>query len=253
MYPVLFKLGPFVIYTYGVALTIAVLLASFLIWRRARKLGYNEENVIDMILFSLFFSLVFSRLVYVATHFSQFGWEFLKIVLITYFPGLDGAAAFAGGLIGFLVFAALKGWKVVRIFDCVVKGVALGVFVVMVGAFFAASYIGTPSTQPWAVILPGFSQPRHPVALYYAVVSMALYLVLVFLDKTQKPDGMLSGVFFILFGLAFIIFEWYTEGGPVVLSIHLTQLTGFISILIGGYLVYKSMRKSSSAPTVYTV
>lgn len=248
MYPVLLKIGPFVVYTYGVALTIAVLVASFLIWRRARKLGYNEENLIDMILFSLFVSLVFSRIVYVATHFSQFGWEPLKILLITYFPGLDGAAAFAGGLLGFLLFSKLKGWRVVRMFDCVVKGMSLGIFIVMVGAFFSASYIGTPSTQPWAVIIPGYAEPRHPVALYYAIVSLITYLLLVFLDKSQKPDGMLSSAFFILYGIAFIVFEWYTEGGPVLWSIHLTQLTGFISIVVGGYLLYRCIQKNQLYP-----
>jgi phosphatidylglycerol---prolipoprotein diacylglyceryl transferase len=252
MYPVIFKLGPFVVYTYGLALTVAVIIATFLIWRRARKLGYNEENLIDMTLFSLFTALVFSRLVYVASHFGDFGWEFLKIVLITYFPGLDGAAAFAGGLLGFLLYATYKRWNKVRIFDCIVKGLSLAIFVVMIGAFFSGSYIGTPSQQPWAVVLPGYSEPRHPIALYYAIVSLFTYILLVVLDRTQKPDGILSSAFFILFGIAFIVFEWYTEGGAKIMSIQLTQFIGLASILLGSYLLYNTLQKVKKSTTLYS-
>lgn len=240
------------VYTYGLALTVAVIVATFLIWRRARKLGYNEENLIDMTLFSLFTALVLSRLVYVASHFGDFGWEFLKIVLITYFPGLDGPAAFVGGLLGFLGYAFYKKWNRVRIFDCITKGLSLAIFIVMIGAFFSASYIGTPSGQPWAVVLPGFPEPRHPIALYYALVSIFVYALLVVLDRTQKPDGVLSSAFFILYGIAFIVFEWYTEGGAKIMSIHLTQFIGFISILLGSYLLYDTLQKIKKSTTMYS-
>jgi prolipoprotein diacylglyceryltransferase len=100
------------------------------------------------------------------------------------------------------------------------------------------------------VIIPGFTEPRHPVALYYAAVSIFIYVLLVVLDRTQKPDGLLSSVFFIFSGIAFIVFEWYTEGGPVLGSIHLTQFTGFISILIGGFLLFRIFQKSRSTHTL---
>ncbi|MDQ3098466.1 MAG: prolipoprotein diacylglyceryl transferase [bacterium] len=242
MYPVLFKIGPMVIYTYGFAITIATIVASFLIWRRAKKLGFNEEHVIDMVLFSLFVALVFARTSYVLNHIGEFGNEILKILLITYFPGLDGIAGLAGGLLGFLLFASLRRWRLRPIFDCIVKGLTLGMSIVMMGAFFAGSYVGTPSTAPWAVVLPGFAELRHPVALYYSLYSFIMFVILVVLDRVRKSDGFLTSVFFILMGISLFVFEFFTEGGLVFFRIHLTQFFGIVSIICGIVLMIKTRK-----------
>jgi phosphatidylglycerol:prolipoprotein diacylglycerol transferase len=244
MYPVLFKIGPMVIYTYGFAITIATIVASFLIWRRARKLGFNEEHIIDMVLFSLFVGLVFARGSYVLSHMNQFGNEILKILVITYFPGLDGVAGLIGGLLGFLIFSILRRWKLLPIFDCIVKGLSLGMCIVMMGAFFAGSYVGTTSTTPWAVILPGYTETRHPVALYYSLYSLVLFVALVVVDRIRRPDGFLTSLFFILLGIGLFIFELFTEGGVVQFGIHLTQVLGIVSIICGIVLMIKTRKES---------
>lgn len=231
-----------VIYTFGFAITIATIVASFLIWRRARKLGYNEEHIIDMILFSLFLGLVFARASFVLSHMDQFGNEILKILLVTYFPGLDGTAALVGGLLGFIIFAYFRHWSLRPLFDSILKGLALGICVVMLGAFFAGSYVGTPASVAWAVALPGYTELRHPVALYYGLFSLVLYLILVLVDRTRRPDGFISGLFFILFGIALFSFEFFTEGGIVIYGIHLTHVLGIVSI-IGGILFLLKIRK----------
>lgn len=226
------------IYTYGFAITIATIVASFLIWRRARKLNYNEEHVIDMILFSLFVSLIVARIVYITGHQAQFEGQILRMLLVTYFPGLDGTGALVGGLGGFALFSYLKQWRLFPIFDCIVKGVSLGICIVMLGSFFAGSYVGTVTQQAWGVALPGYTELRHPVALYYAIFSFLIFMALVYLDKNRKRDGYISGIFFILFGLAMVVLEYFTEGGPVLFTVHLTQVLGIVSI-IGGFLLLR--------------
>ncbi len=231
-----------VIYTYGFAITVATVLASFLIWRRSRKLGFNEEHIIDMILFSMFVALVFARGAYVLNHSTQFGGEILKILLVTYFPGLDGVAGLLGGLSGFLIFSLLRRWSLKPLFDCVVKGLSLGICVIMMGVFFAGSYVGTPTQQPWGVVLPGYTQLRHPVALYYALYSFSLFVLIVFLDRVHREDGVLTSVFFTLLGVALFIFEFFTDGGVSYQGIHLTQVLGIVSI-VGGIVFMIKTRK----------
>jgi len=238
MYPVLFQFGSFVVYTYGVALTLGAILATFLIWRRARKLNFDEESIIDMVLFSLFLALVTGRAAYVLGHLDQFGNEALKMLLITYFPGLDGAAALIGGLVGFLIFGFSKHWKLMALFDCIVGGLSLGIAIVMMGSFFAGSYIGTVTSLPWGVIIPGYDKLRHPIALYYALIGFVIFTILVLLDRKHQKNGILASVFFVLIGLALIVFEWFTESGLVLFSIHVTQLVGVGCVLFGILILY---------------
>jgi phosphatidylglycerol:prolipoprotein diacylglycerol transferase len=241
MFPILFEIGPVKIWTYGFALTIATLVTSFLIWRRSRKLGFNEEHIIDMVLFSLFFALIFARVSYVLGHGDQFG-SVLRILLVTYFPGLDGAFGLLGGMLGFFLYTFLRKWPLLRLFDCIAMGVSLGIAIVMVGAFFAGSYVGTPSTAPWGVLLPGYPEYRHPIALYYAVWNLGIYILIVLLDRVRRKDGFLAGIFFVLIGIALIWFDWYTLGGLTIANVHLTQVIGFLGIMFGIFLLYRAHR-----------
>jgi phosphatidylglycerol:prolipoprotein diacylglycerol transferase len=245
MYPVLFQFGSFVVYTYGVALTLGVIVATFLIWRRARKLNFDQESVIDMILFSMFLSLVFARTAYVVGNFDQFSDGYLKILLVTSFPGLDGAAALLGGLIGFLAFGLSKHWSLRPLFDCIVKGLSLGIAIVMMGAFFAASYIGTPTDLPWGVIIPGHDSLRHPIALYYALTGFVIFTVLVLIDRKHHRDGLLTSLFLLFIGVAMIVFEWMTESGLVIASIHYTQIVGLLCLISGIVLLYRMRRTNT--------
>ena len=48
MFPILFSIGPVTIYTFGFLLGTGFFLASFLIWRRLRELGQQEEKIIKI-------------------------------------------------------------------------------------------------------------------------------------------------------------------------------------------------------------
>jgi phosphatidylglycerol:prolipoprotein diacylglycerol transferase len=258
MFPVLLKIGPMVIYTYGFALTLATIVASFLIWRRSRKLGFYDEHIIDMVLFSLFFALVFARAGYIFANPEQFS-SVLRILLVTYFPGLDGAFGLLGGVCGFFMYSMMRKWKLLPLFDCVVVGLSLGIAIVMMGAFFAGSYIGTPTNAYWGVLLPGYSELRHPIALYYAVTGFMLYVLLILLDRKKRTDGILSSIFFLTFGVALIGFDWYTVGGLALGGVHLTQGIGVLGVILGIYILYRVKRtpRTPSSPlstqNTYTV
>ncbi|MDQ3239589.1 MAG: prolipoprotein diacylglyceryl transferase [bacterium] len=239
MYPILFTIGSVVIYTYGFALTIGGLVSSFLIWRRGRKLLLNEESIIDMVLLSLVVSLIFSRVAYIFSHGAEFGGNVLKMIVVTYFPGFDGAFALIGGLLGCLLFALYKKWSLLSLFDCIVLGLSLGISIVMLGSFFAGNYVGAPSGSSYGVVVPGFNQLRHPVSLYYALYSFLLFLILIIIDKVRRKDGFLTGLFFVLFGLALVLFEWYTSRSLIMGIFSLNQLIGVVGIVIGSGLVYK--------------
>jgi phosphatidylglycerol---prolipoprotein diacylglyceryl transferase len=238
MYPVLFQLGPIVVYTFGFALTIAALVSTFLIWRRGRKLAFNEESIIDMVLISLITALIFSRAAYVLTHWDDFKDSILKIVVVTYFPGFDGVFALIGGLLGSFLFAWVKKWNLLAFFDCIVIGVSLGISIIMLGSFFAGNFVGAPTTSSLGVIVPGYNELRHPVALYYSAFSFVLFMILILVDRKRRRDGLMSILFFTFFGLALILFEWYINTSIVISSVHINQLIGFVSILVSLWLFY---------------
>ncbi len=239
MYPVLFHFGFVIVYTFGFSLMLATFVATFLIWRRARKLNFRDEDIIDLVLFSLFFALIFARIFYVSTHFSQFGLNFLKILVVTYFPGLDGLGALLGGVVGLLTFSKIKRWKLASLFDCVCVGLPLAMGVVSLGSFFSGNYIGKPSHVAWAVSLPGYSELRHPVALYWATFSFITFLIIVLMDRRHRKDGLIATIFFILLGLAMLLLENFSQASVMIGDVSLNQIAGVVILVLSVYIFNK--------------
>ena len=74
MLPILFKLGPITIYSFGFFLTLAYLAATFILWREGKRQGYNEEKLLDLSVISLIAALVGGRIYYVLINFHQFSY-----------------------------------------------------------------------------------------------------------------------------------------------------------------------------------
>src|SRR3990167_4957649 len=75
MLPILFKLGPITIYSFGFFLTLAYLAATFILWREGKRQGYNEEKLLDLSVISLIAALVGGRIYYVLINWQQFADE----------------------------------------------------------------------------------------------------------------------------------------------------------------------------------
>ena len=62
MYPELFKLGPFTVYTYGVLLAASYLLGLRLAMWRAKKWGLDPSRVLDLGIYIIIAALVGAKL-----------------------------------------------------------------------------------------------------------------------------------------------------------------------------------------------
>ncbi len=138
MLPILLKIGPITIYSFGFFLFLAALLASFLVWKKARKIGLPEEKIFDTFLLTMFLALVGGRIGYVLTHWSVFATDPSRILIFGHYPGLSFQAALLTGIVmaalvakslemGWLlvldIFALAFAWAVaLGMFGCVLDG-----------------------------------------------------------------------------------------------------------------------------------
>ena len=81
---------------------------AFAFWRSIKLTSYKEQEMFDALFLSLFGGLFFSRFVFVALNFSEFGTSPLKFLLITGFPGMSAVGAFVGGFVTFFFYPRYK-------------------------------------------------------------------------------------------------------------------------------------------------
>jgi len=94
-------------------------LASFLIWKQARKTGLSEEKVFDVFLLTSFISLMAGRIGYVVSSWPNFSVDISRIFLVNHYPGMSFTWAFGAGIVTAILVAKsldLEVWEILDIF-----------------------------------------------------------------------------------------------------------------------------------------
>ena len=258
--PVAFSLGPLSVHWYGIAY-----LASFVgVWRMAiwqAKRSWSPvqaEQVEDLIFYGELGVVFGGRFGYV--FFYQFP-RFLQEPLWL-FKVWEGGMSFHGGLLGVIValavFARRNRVNVLELGDFIAPLAPIGLFLGRIANFVGGELWGRPTEAWWGMVFPldPLSLPRHPSQLYEAFLEgLVIFVVLMWLARKQRPAGLLSGLFLILYGsfrflvefarepdahLQDLLFDWMTRG----------QILCLPMILIGGLLIFLAYRKRSTGEVV---
>jgi len=136
MHPVLFRIGPFTLHTYGVFVAMAFLSAIALALREARREGEDANKILDLCLYVLVAAVVGSRILYVLVNWSAFRHDPFEIVRIWH-----GGLVFYGGFIGAVItglwYIGRKRLPLLKTADIMAPSIAFGQFVGRIGCFFA--------------------------------------------------------------------------------------------------------------------
>ena len=240
MYPVLFRIGPFTLHTYGVFVAMAFLSAIALALREARRVGEDADKILDLCFYMLVAAIVGSRILYVLVNWSAFSQNPFDIVRIW-----QGGLVFYGGFIGALItalwFMRRKGLSVLKTADIMAPSIAFGQFVGRIGCFFAGCCYGKTCDLPWAVIfthpesLAPKGVPLHPVQLYSSLNGLFIFLVLMGIRRIKGFEGQIFWAYVLLYAVTRSILEDFRgdERGMFVGGLLSTsQLIGLIMAVI---------------------
>jgi phosphatidylglycerol:prolipoprotein diacylglycerol transferase len=260
MHPILFEIGRFPVYTYGLLLAAAYLLGLQFALVRARARGLDPNRVMDLGIWIIVSALVGAKLLLLVIEFDKFGTNPTEL-----FNLLRSGGVFYGGLILAVVVAL---WYIRRIglplwttCDVFAPGIALGHVVGRLGCFFAGCCYGKPTDVSWAITFTNpfaaanvgtpLNVPLHPTQLYEAGAEV---LILIFLLATERKGRYFPGRTFwsymFLYALTRYVIEIY-RGDPrgIVLGMSTSQ---FISVVLAplsvAMLVW--LARKGPAPTV---
>lgn len=219
MHPILFELGNWPVYTYGVLLAAAYLLGLQLAVRRARHRGVDPTRVMDLGIWIIIAALVGAKALLVIVD-----WEYYRSNPREIFSLVRSAGVFYGGLI----VATIAGFALMRRYrlpvwttaDLYAPGIALGHVIGRMGCFFAGCCWGKPASVPWAITFTDpaaainvgtpLNIPLHPTQLYEAGAEL---LILGLLLSTERKGGYFPGrtfwLYMLLYGITRFIIEFY--------------------------------------------
>jgi len=247
LYPVLFRLGPVSVYSFGLLLALGFLLAVAVAFFNAKRHGIDKWLVLDMALFAFIAGLVGSRLLFVLLNWQLYADEPLK-VFATWEGGVSFYGAIAGGFVVVVIFARRFKIRVGRLADTVAPGLALAASVGRLGCLLNGCCYGVPTSGFWGVFTRFAPGLRHPTQLYE---SVAYLLVFVFLLWWQKRHARAPGQVFLAFVGAYIVarfgVEFFREGERVYPWLSLTQAASIV-IFLATVVIYIYLGYRAQAP-----
>jgi len=256
--PVIFSIGPFAIRWYALAY-IAGLFAGvwYARWSVKRSPALmTQAQVDDFLLWVLGGVVLGGRLGYVLFYKPT---EYLADPL-SIFKTWEGGMSFHGGLLGVTLAIILYArhikvnqWYVA---DIVAIAAPIGITLGRLANFVNGELWGRAADVPWAMVFPNdeLQLPRHPSQLYqFALEGVALLLILHLLwrnDRIRNRPGILTGVFWIGYGVFRIIGELFREPdkflGFLVGGATMGQLLSIPMVLFGIYSIWRANRAAKA-------
>ena len=246
-------IGELALRWYSLSYLAGIIFAWWYIRRITAKPGapMSKDHIDDMMFWGTIGIIAGGRLGYVL--FYGEGKFFENPLLIFRFA--DGGMSFHGGLIGVVLAVILFSRKhkldLMRVSDLIAIVSPIGLLAGRIANFINGELWGRPSDVSWAMVFP--SDPsglsRHPSQLYEAFgEGLLLFLILQLLyhktDLPKKSPGVIAGLFFIGYGLARIIVEFFREPDShigLIAGISRGQMLSVPMFMLAAWLIYKGV------------
>jgi phosphatidylglycerol:prolipoprotein diacylglycerol transferase len=240
MHPILLKIGPVTIYTYGALLVLAFTLATWQTNRTVRSLPdpkrITPNQATDLACVALLGGILGARLFFAALHWQFFLHEPLALFAL-WQGGLVWYGGFVGGLLSAWWYARRHRLPLVFLADLFAPALALGHAIGRIGCFLNGCCYGA-ATDAWCgVSMPGAAERVYPTQL---MESLGLFVIYIILRRLQTParmsgqPGRLFGIYLTAYGaLRFVVEQYRGDQVPVLAGLTLQQLVSILVLLAG--------------------
>jgi len=265
MLPVILKIGPLAIHTYGFMLALGVAFGIWFLFVQAKKFTLDASRIIDMAFFTIIISLVGAKAVLFIGSYSYYMENPGELLSLARSGGV-----FQGGLACGVIFAVwymhkhkIPTWKVA---DIAGPAIALGHGFGRIGCFSAGCCFGRECTVPWGVTfhseyahnLTGIPVGilLHPVQIYESFLNFLNFLILFIILKKKKFDGQVFSLYIINYSIIRFFTEFYRgdhayntyliHGASPYLRMSFPQVFCIVGIICGFalYFIFKKRNRA---------
>ncbi len=234
--PIAFQIGPLTIRWYGLLISMAVLIGTFLVLKEAERQKLDQDKVLNIIILALPAAFIGARLWYVA-----FNWDYYSAFPADIIKIWQGGLAIHGGLIGgFLVgywytkTAKLPFWQLADIFaPSVILGQAIGRW----GNYFNQEAYGYETNLPWAMYIDGAY--RHPTFLYESLWNLSVFIFLILIRRSKKIiTGEVFLSYAVLYSAGRLVIESFRTDSLMMGPLRTAQVTSLLVIGFAVLMIY---------------
>ncbi len=239
MFPVLGKLGPFTLHSFGLMMALGFLCGTWVSAKEYDRRGGDSEALWNMLTYVFFAGLLSSKILSVFNDVDAL----IENPLIAFSgSGFVWYGGFIGGAATAVLLGRRKKMPLLDVIDCSALGLALGQGIGRLGCHIAGDGDwGKVTDLPWGVaytkaIVGWPHEPGvlvHPTPLYEAAAYISLFFVLRALARRDPAGGTVFAVYLIGNATARFLVEFLRINPRIAMGLTQAQLIAIVLFVVG--------------------
>jgi len=246
MHPILLRLGPITIYSYGFMLAVAFIVATMLAQQKARQFGVNPEKILELAIFIMLFGIIGARIAYVLLNLQ----DFVKRPFEIFYLHKGGLVFYGGAIFGgvaSLFFIKRNKLNGPDLADLIAPYAALGQSIGRIGCLLNGCCWGKPTDLAWAIVLPQQEGTLHPTQAYESLGVLVIFLILVILQDKRVFRGQIFGLYLLFYSMLRFFIEFLRGDNTIVFfSLTFSQIASVIIFIISLFFYIKMSKDAKS-------
>jgi len=243
MLPVILSVGPVRLYSFGLFLVIAFVVAGYWVWKSSRGSSLGEEKILDAVVLTVIGGLLGARMLFVLSNpqvFLEDPWQILAI----FRGGLSFWGGIFGGIVALVIVARRYHYPVMQFLDLAAPATTIGAAIGYVGAFLGGSAYGTITSASWGVSMVGLAGRRYPSQILEALLQLSILVVLLRFRKTQPFSGFLALSYLSLYSVGRFVLEfWRGDRTQMWGPFSQAQIISLLVLVVSFGLIYLNMAR----------
>jgi len=226
MHPIICKIGPFTVYSYGLMLVAAFLAASELSRQEAKRQLIDPDIISNLGFIAFTFGIIGARILFVIRNIGYYIHSPGEIIMLQY-GGLSWFGGLLLAIISVTIYLKKKRLPVYKILDLVVPFVALAQAIGRVGCLLNGCCLGKVSK--FGLYFSAPETVRIPTQLYSSLILILIFVILRILQQRSHREGQIFFAYLLLYSLKRFFIEFWRENEAIYWGLSLFQI---ISIAI---------------------
>ncbi len=213
MQPIICKIGPFNVYSYGLMLAVAFFISSTLARKEAKRQGIDPEMIFNLLFIVFVFGILGARIFYVIENFGYYSKNPAEIIFLQH----GGLAWFGGLIFGTIIgIVYLKKEKLAlyKVLDLVAPFVALGQAFGRIGCLLNGCCQGRESV--FGIYFQTHDAILIPTQAYSSLLLIIIYVFLRLLQKSKRLAGEIFFAYLMLYSVKRFFIEFWRADNPEV-------------------------------------
>jgi len=243
MNPILLDFGPISIYWYSIIILIAILIASYVFFSKAKKQNYDEKFYTNLIFYGIIFGIIGARLYYVIFNLDYYLSNPFQIIAV-WNGGLAIHGGIITGLIWFIYYSKKNKKNIFKVLDMAAPALIIGQAIGRWGNFFNSEAHGTAVTKEYleSLNIPDFiingmyigGNYYHPTFLYESFFDLIGFIILIVLSRKKRiKNGQIFGTYLIYYSILRFIIESLRTDSLMIGNIKVAELISIFLFILG--------------------